>query len=211
MELSDVFDTSTTARVFDELERIARGEIEGEPVRRSDPLDPIRFTSTSKDDLRGVALLACARVAIKEPDISCRRVADLIEEALSAPEVEVRRGGFAAFGVFPVRSEASLLVVLLGTRDPDPRESIAAFAALAKKQHLVLNRNHWRLLLYSAHLASRSTNSNLRRHAAATLSRLIHRAPRGTTQSETGEILRVLSSDICASVREAAIIKQSEN
>ena len=204
MGLSDVLDKPSIAQVFDVLERIARGEIEVESERKSGPLEVIKVKSTTREDLRGIALVGAARVGRRYPDLYRERVEDLLEEAFSVPQVEVRRGAFAAFGDFPVRSEGPLLAVLLGTRDPDPGGAITAFAALAEKRDLVLNRNHWRLLLYSARLASRSTSSSLRRHAAAALFRLIDRAPRGAIHIQAEEILGRFQSDVCASVREAA-------
>ena len=97
--------------------------------------------------------------------------------------------------------------MLLGTRDPDPGGAITAFAALAKKQALALKLNHWRLLIYSTRLASRSTSSDLRPHAAAALFRLIDHAPKGAIRKQAEEILGRFQSDVCASVREAVQVK----
>jgi len=204
MELSDMLDGPTAARAFDVLERIARGEIEVSSDRRSGPLDVVRVQSTTREDLRAIALVGAAQVGSHHADLYRERLEDLLDEAFSAPEVEVRQGAFAAFRDFPVRSEGPLLAVLLGTRDPDPGGAITAFAALAEKRDLALNRNHWRLLLYSTRLAGRSTSRNLRRHAAATLAHLIDLAPGGAIRRQAEDILTNFGTDISASVREAA-------
>jgi hypothetical protein len=203
IDLGDVLDGQTIERCFGVIERVARGEIESTSEWKNNPLGPIKLRSMSKDDLRGIAIVGAAVLGSQQAELYRDRVENLLEEAFAAPQVEVRRGAFAAYGRFPIRSEGPLLAVLLGTRDPDPVGAITAFAALAEKQDLELNRNHWRLLLYSVRLASCSISSNLRRHAAAALARLIANAPRGVIHKHAEEILDSFKNDICESVRNA--------
>src|SRR5208337_3804722 len=202
--LSDVLDGPTAARAFDVFEHIARGEIEVSSEKKSGPLDVVRVRSTTREDLRAIALVGAARVGSHQADLYRERLEDLLDEAFCAPQMEVRRGAFAAFRDFPVRSEGPLLAVLLGTRDPDPGGAITAFAALAEKRDLALNWNHWRLLLYSTRLAGRSTSINLRRHAADSLAHLIDMAPSGAIRRQAEDILANFGTDISASVREVS-------
>jgi hypothetical protein len=203
MELCDVLDEPGIDAVFNALDPIARGLITEPPGRKSHPLDVGRLKTKTPADLQGIALVGLARVGARRPKHFREQVGELLEEAFSDSQVEVRRGAFAAFRDLPGQSEGALLAVLLGTRDSDPSGAVTALAALAEKRDLVLNRNHWRLLLYSIRLAGRSTSSNLRRQAAATLARLIGRSPGGSIRAQADEVLRSFTLDICASVREA--------
>jgi hypothetical protein len=203
MALNDVLDGLTAARAFDVLERIARGQIEVSFEEKSGPFDTVRIQTTTREDLRSIALIGAAQVGSQQADLYRERLEELLDDAFCAPEIEVRRGAFVAFRDFPVRSEGPLLAVLLGTRDPDQAGAVTAFAALAEKRELTLNRNHWRLLLYYTRLASGSTSSNLRRHAAAALAHLINQAPPGAIRRQAEEILTNFGTDISASVREA--------
>ncbi|MDR3638811.1 MAG: hypothetical protein P4L84_33700 [Isosphaeraceae bacterium] len=206
MGVSSVIDEHTAKQAFETLEQIGRGEIARRSEPKSDPFSSFNMRTCEIEDLQGIAIVGAARIGAHFADLYRERVESLLEDALCDPHVDVRRGAFAAFRDFPVRSEGPLLAVLLGTRDADPVGAVTAFAALAEKEDLALNRNHWRLLLYSTRLASRSAITNLRRHAAACLSGLIGRAPGGAIRTQAEEILNRFRSDICASVREAAVI-----
>lgn len=203
-KLRDVMDSQTIDAVVRRLEPIARGQIQDPNQRQNHPLDSFKFNTTTPAELRGVAVIGIARIAAGDADRHRAVVEELIEHAMGDASADVRRGGVTGFRDFPCRSDSLLLWVLLATRDPDPIASTSAFAAVGSKTDLILNRNHWRLLLASIQMASLSQHADLRRHAAWTLRRLQDKAPSGSIRTDVTRLLEIFASDECASVRTAS-------
>jgi hypothetical protein len=209
MDFDDCLTKSLAEKALVILAPLARGQIV-EPstispaAAANDPLNPNKIRMGTPAEVRGIALWALTRIGKFWPDIYGRKVLSILKDALSDLEPEVRRFAFAAAREVAKLSEAALMAVLQGTRDPDPMAAASAFAALATKANLRLTRSQWQQLVYAAKMASQSSAQPLRRTAAGALSRLIKRAPRGTIQSKASELLQSFSLDLCASVRNAA-------
>jgi hypothetical protein len=211
MPFFDRCDERDLERIFGVLAPIARGEID-EPTttmtsaEANNPLNPTKFHSGEPPTLRGIALIALARIA-RAQDAACRRrMETILEEALTDSSSEVRRLAYAAARELSSPSEAICTALLLGTRDLDEEAAATAFVTLATNDGLHLTRQQWHLLLYAGKSASQSSSVTLRRTAAGAIARLRDRTrpPTGQLQRRASDLLATFSADICASVRKEA-------
>jgi hypothetical protein len=91
----------------------------------------------------------------------------------------------------------------MGTRDPDEAAAAWAYDALGARSKLRLSESRWYQLASSARMALQA-GVILRRSAAAAVTRLLSRAPRGEAASRVSEIQRAYAQDICYLVRRVA-------
>ena len=209
LEFVDVMDDNTSDLVFNRLAKIAAEPVEeptGTPTSEESRslLASIQFTTGSPSEVKGIALFMVARLEQKRPGRYRKFVIETIEDFLASPDPTLRRYSFAASRMLPKPPEQLALWLLIGTRDSDPRVGISAYAALALSTSLSLNRNHWRLLLYSARMTTQSPVPALRRHAAAALQQLIKGCQTSASRTEAQEILGLYAQDPSAEVRAAA-------
>jgi len=209
MEFADCFDRLTADQAFAALTPLARGEIQ-EPTtvmtsaEVENPLNPMKMRTGDPTDLRGVTLIALARIARCQGNAYHRQVISLLEAALTDTVADVRRYAYTATRELPTLSRSIFMALLLGTRDSDEYAAASAFAALIVNEGYRLTVNQGQLLLYSAKLALQSPSARLRRTAAAAVAHLIGRTPpSGPLHLKGEELLRTFSADICASVRRA--------
>jgi hypothetical protein len=208
MEMADVLPHDVIEAAIQLLEPMARGHIEQSalvPSGTGHPLQAVSEDLGRPRSLQAMALIAFARLGRRRAKHFRRRLEEVLGQALIHPDVEIRRGAFAAFRDFPGTTGNALLAVLMGTRDADPEGAITAFAALAVKEDLRLKPYQWQLLLYSVQAAALSPNVRLRRHAAAMLARRIGLIPEGVVRDQALAVLGTFARDVCASVREAAV------
>ncbi len=214
MEFGGHLPQDLAERLLDILMPLAQGEIE-EPTTvptatiTNNPLNPYKFKSGTPAQVTGIALKALARIGAPYSDTYGPKIQPILEDALGDLNSEVRRFAFAAAREMPRLSEAAIMAVLLGTRDPDPNAAASAFAALATKADLHLTRSQWQLFIYAAKMASQSPATPLRRMAASALSRLTPLAPNAVVRTKASDLLKSMVTDVCASVREAAAEREN--
>jgi len=218
MSLVDRCDREISERILAVLAPLARGEFD-EPTttmtfaEATNPLNPTKFHGGDPSTLRGMSLIALARIAMAQGDSWRRRIEPILEEALTDSAAEVRRLAYAAARQLSSLSELVCTALLLGTRDPDEEAAATAFVTLATNDGCRLTRQQWHLLLYSGKMAVQSSSVTLRRTAAGAIARLKDRTPPpiGPLQRQANDLLATFSADICASVRnEAADVSHGE-
>lgn len=180
------------------LERVDSPDVTG--GRQS--LTSVSMNMGSPQQVQAMALVAVATFCRSDTARSL-----LIEEALFEgfvnPHVTVRRGAYSAAHRLHNLSNEQLLPILMGLRDPDPTAAVAAFAAFAERKEWSLTRPMWKLFLLATRLASQSTDTNLRRHAARALRERLTNLPTEMIRDDGEAILKLFSTDVAHSVREA--------
>jgi hypothetical protein len=175
-EFADVMSADIALKVIEALEPIADGVASPfgvSPLGSPSPLNRYRINLGDPSTLRGIALTAIAAIAEARPDEVAHRASPLVEKALADPDPEVRRHGIVAAHRMPVLSDALLIGLLLGTRDPDPQTAATAFRAIARAKDLQLTDSLQLLLIQSLSLARNSREANVRAAAAAATRRML--------------------------------------
>jgi hypothetical protein len=208
-QVADRLTPEVALRAFEVLVPITRGEDEGlaiaPPMGDPDnPLSRFRIHLGKSTDVRGSALEFLARVEASAPGIFGQRLDPLLEAAVTDLNAAVRAHGFVAARHAPRLSEATVVGLALGTRDPDPGASAAAFWALAKRD-LELTYGVWYLLAYSFAMARGVSYSGVRRAAAFALTHLRGRYPTEDLAGRMATVETAFLGDVCHSVREAML------
>lgn len=187
------------------LEPLARGfAIESADSSNSasgHPLASARMNFGTPQQVQAIALVAAATYCGSDA-ARYRILSEALVEGFVSPPTVVRKGAYAAARRLPRLSSEDLLPILMGLRDPEPVAAIAAFAAFAERKEWSMTRPMWKLFLLAARLASKSTNSSLRRHAAVALRSRIEDAPTEATRNDAQAIMEVFAGDLAFSVRE---------
>ena len=207
-DFGDCLSDDLISSVFSTLISLAAGQVQvSEYVRpmteAENLLNPIKFNTTSPSEIQGMALYALARIIKQRPDKNISRIDTLIEESLTSLDSTIRQMAFSAAREMPKLSETTLMAVLLGLRDTDADAASSAFSVFAAKNDLGLTRNHWRLFIYAAFMASRSPSVKLRRAAASATSALYGRVPSDSLRVKMANLTEQFRADTCASVRKA--------
>jgi HEAT repeat protein len=151
------------------------------------------------DDARMTALVCAAAYAVGEPE-RVSQLGELIEDMAVHLNPKLRRGAFAAARRLPDLSADALPPLLMGLRDPDPGTAIAAFAAFTERVEWQLTRPQWKLFLLAVRTTADLPHANLRRHAAAAVSRRRGAVPSGLRR-QASDLIDRFRSDPSAAVR----------
>lgn len=151
------------------------------------------------DDVRMTALVCAAAYAVGDAE-RVRRLGEVIEDMSAHPNPKLRRGAFAAARRLPDLPADAFPPLLMGLRDPDPGTAIAAFAAFTERTEWRLTRPQWKLFLLAVRTTADLPHTNLRRHAAAAVSRLSGSVPSGLRR-QASELMERFCSDPSAAVR----------
>ncbi len=206
---ADTVDDDTRRAICSTLEEIARGNIV-QPTglqteeEANNPLNPFKMGSGRVVDLRSIALVALAEFSRFEDELS-GRFGVVIEEAFLDADGSIRRAAYAATAHLPMVTQASLLALLVGTRDPDANVATAAFFAMAEQPRWELDENQWPLFIFVLRAATTAVDVRVRRNAAAAARAWLSRAQGSHWFDHLQSIQATFASDVCASVRELAL------
>lgn len=204
IELADSATPEMAELIYGTLSPLAAGEVVGLDVTAAagdpnHPLNPFKVNLGNPATVQGGALFALASIERHRSGVYGPRLNQLLEQAMSASNNEVRRLAFLAARQMPELTAPSLMRVLIGTRDEDPAVAEAAFQAVYS--HLRETEEFWHLLIYSLTLASESIHANIRRAAAFIVNNLHTRSFNEEIANKIQGLRVKLGADLCHSVR----------
>jgi hypothetical protein len=204
-ELSSKLSKMVGNKIFKTLEPIILGKTEKGIFEKmteevNNPMNPFKFRGSSQTELRGVSLYALACIEKHQPGLFGERINPLIENALVDVDPRIRKYAFAASREISELSDQALIIVLFGTRDPNPDAAYRAFESLISKKNQKLSVYHWQLLSYSIVMAARSPNIKLRCIAAFAIKTYRKNIP-SSIVSKINKVEKELTNDVCYSVR----------
>ena len=222
--LAERVSDSAVTRLLPPLTRLAAGEAGESSVGQphavaTHPMNPIRIGSGDPSDAQGQALIALAGLASRFPTVwEALRPTDQADEVaggglllagLTDANARCRSMACVAARELDRLADEEVAAVLLLTRDADPETAAVALSVFRRTGRLNLDGAQLGLLLSALGFAARRSEAVVRSVAAGVLREVRPLMSAGSSRRRADAMLRDLSSDPAASVREATTASQT--